>query len=85
MTERRCAGCWQTKDRNEMIRITASGGKVVIKPNSRTFGRSVYLCYNESCINTAFKKNKINKILKVQVPEELKGQLLDELRNGKNK
>lgn len=85
MTERRCAGCWQTKDRNEMIRITKVGGKLVIKPDSKTFGRSVYLCYNETCINTAFKKNKINKILKVQVPDELKGQILDELRNCENK
>ena len=85
MTERRCAGCWQTKDRNEMIRITHVGGRPVVMPNSNTFGRSVYLCYNETCINAAFKKNKINKILKVQVSDELKGQILDELRNGKNK
>lgn len=85
MTERRCAGCWQTKNRNDMIKITASGGKIVIKPDSRTFGRSVYLCYNETCINTAFKKNKINKILKAPIPDELKGQILNELRNSKNK
>ena len=39
----------------------------------------------KTCINAAFKKNKINKILKVQVSDELKGQILDELRNGKNK
>ncbi len=82
MTERRCAGCWQTKDRNEMIRITNTGEVLVIKPDSKTFGRSVYLCYNETCINMAFKKNKINKILKASVPEELKGQLLNELRNS---
>jgi predicted RNA-binding protein YlxR (DUF448 family) len=82
MTERRCAGCWQIKDRKDLIKITNAGGTPVINPNSTTFGRSAYLCYNKSCIEAAFKKNKIEKFLKTSVPSELKGQLLDELRNS---
>ena len=82
MTERRCAGCWQTKDRNDLIKITNSKGTPVINPNSLTFGRSVYLCYNNSCIENAFKKNKLAKFLKTSVPTELKGQLLNELRDN---
>ena len=79
MTERRCAGCWQIKDRKDLIKITNSGGIPVINPNSTTFGRSVYLCYNKSCIEAVFKKKKIEKFFKGSVPAELKGQLLDEL------
>ena len=84
MTDRRCVGCWQVKDRDELIKITSSNvdGTFVIRPNSLTFGRSAYLCYNESCIEAAFKKNKLGKVLKRQVPDELKGQLLNELRNS---
>lgn len=82
MTERRCAGCWQIKDRKDLIKITNAGGTPVINPNSTIFGRSAYLCYNKSCIEAAFKKNKIEKFLKTSVPSELKGQLLDELRNS---
>ena len=82
MTERRCAGCWQIKDRKDLIKITNNAGTPVINPNSLTFGRSVYLCYNKSCIESAFKKSKIEKFLKTAVPNELKGQLLDELRNS---
>ena len=84
MTERRCVSCWQVKDRKELIKITAdnSSGNVVIGPDSLTFGRSAYLCYNEACIETAFKKNKLAKHLKTSIPNELKGQLLDELRNN---
>lgn len=82
MTERRCAGCWQIKDRKDLIKITNAGGTPVINPNSTTFGRSAYLCYNKSCIEAAFKKKKIEKFLKTSVPSELKGQLLDELRNS---
>ncbi len=81
MTERRCIGCWQEKDRQDLIKITADNatGKVVINPNSVTFGRSAYLCYNKSCIEAAFKKNKLSKHLKAPVPSELKGQILNEL------
>ena len=84
MTERRCVSCWQVKDRNDMIKITAdnSTGNVVTNPDSLTFGRSAYLCYNEACIEAAFKKNKLAKHLKTSIPNELKGQLLDELRNN---
>lgn len=84
MINRRCVSCWQIKDRSEMIKVTANNanGNVVINPNSLTFGRSVYLCYNKNCIENAFKKNKLGKHLKAPIPEELKGQLLDELRNS---
>ena len=84
MTDRRCISCWKIKDRDELIKVTANNadGQVIINPDSVTFGRSVYLCYNKTCIETAFKKNKIEKHLKHSIPNELKGQLLDELRNN---
>ena len=68
MTEnkRKCIACGEVKPRSELIKITKEheSGDIVIMPDSKTFGRSVYLCYNEDCINTAFKKSKLNKILK---------------------
>lgn len=84
MTDRRCVSCWQVKNRDDLIKITSDSqsGNVVINPNSVTFGRSVYLCYNKACIEAAFKKNRLEKHLKTSVPNELKGQLLDELRNS---
>ena len=83
MTERRCVSCWQIKDRKDLIKITADHkcDNVIINPDSVTFGRSVYLCYNNACIEKAFKKDKLAKHLKHSIPNELKGQLLDELRN----
>ena len=84
MTDRRCISCWKIKDRDELIKVIANNadGQVIINPDSVTFGRSVYLCYNKTCIETAFKKNKIEKHLNHSIPNELKGQLLDELRNS---
>ena len=80
MTERKCIGCGQIKNREDLVKITRenSHGSIIINPNNKIFGRSVYLCYNKSCIETAFKKNKISKILKASVPEDLKGKILNE-------
>ena len=63
---RKCIACKGIKAREELIKITKEhkSGDVVVQPNSKTFGRSAYLCYNENCINTAFKKNLLGKMLK---------------------
>ena len=75
---RKCITCGELKPREELIKITKEykSGNIVIKPNSKTFGRSVYLCYNENCINIAFKKNKLNKMLKTNTSID-KERLLD--------
>jgi predicted RNA-binding protein YlxR (DUF448 family) len=66
---RKCIGCGELISRDSMIKITKehSTGEVIVNPDSKTFGRSVYLCYNQNCIESAFKKNKINKILKTNI------------------
>lgn len=74
---RKCIGCFKTKNRSELIKITrdSKSGKVFINPNSKIFGRSVYLCYNDFCIENALKKNKLAKFLKAALTEELKEKL----------
>ena len=64
--KRKCVGCGELKSRTELIKITKehSTEDIIIEPNSKTFGRSAYLCYNQECIDMAFKKSKINKVLK---------------------
>ena len=74
--KRKCAVCGELKDRTEMIKITKEhkSGNVVVNPNSLTFGRSAYLCYNQLCINNALKG--LNKALRVKLSkDELKGLL----------
>lgn len=80
MVERKCAGCGKLKNREELIKITKENlhGNVIINHSNKIFGRSVYLCYNNACIETAFKKNRISKVLKASVPEDLKGKLINE-------
>ena len=66
---RKCAGCGELKPKENLIKITKNykDGNIVINPNSKIFGRSAYLCYNQSCIDNAFKKSKLNKFLKTSV------------------
>ena len=73
--QRKCVGCGGLKNRGDMIKITKihSSGELVVNPDSLTFGRSAYLCYNQDCINKALKKNKLNRALKTNA--DLKGIL----------
>ena len=76
---RKCIGCGELKDSSQLIKITNDriNNEVILNPNSKIFGRSVYLCYNKLCIENAFKKNKLQKILKTAISEELKGKLIE--------
>jgi len=84
VTDRKCVGCGTIKDRGELIKITAQNphNDIIVNGGSKIFGRSAYLCYNNTCIENAFKKDRLKKVLKAPVPQELKGKLLDELRNS---
>lgn len=80
MGERKCVACGEYKDTKDLIKITkeSSTGSVILNPDTKIFGRSAYLCYNISCIETAFKKNKLQKALKAPLPEDLKGKIINE-------
>ena len=81
-TLRKCVGCGTFKPREDMIKITKehSTEQVVVNPNSKTFGRSAYLCYNQNCIEQALKKRKINRALKIAANIDLKGLLNGQLK-----
>ena len=81
-TLRKCIGCGALKPREGMIKITKeySTEQVVVNPNSKTFGRSAYLCYNQNCIEQALKKKKINRVLKISTSIDLKGILDGQLK-----
>lgn len=74
---RKCIGCFETKNRDEMIKITREHetGEIFINPNSKIFGRSVYLCYNDTCIENSLRKNKLAKFLKTNLTDEFKEKL----------
>ena len=81
--KRKCIACGEIKPKSELIKITKeySSGDIIVQPDSKIFGRSAYLCYNENCINTAIKKG-VNKLLKTNISrEDLKGLLDGQLKS----
>jgi len=81
--KRKCIACGELKPKSELIKITKehTSGNIVVMPDSKIFGRSAYLCYNENCINTALKKG-VNKLLKTNISrEDLKGLLDGQLKS----
>lgn len=79
--QRKCVACGNYYDRKNMIRITkTANGEIFVNGNSKIFGRSAYICYNETCVEGAFKKNRLQRILRTQIPEDLKGKITDELQ-----
>lgn len=82
--KRRCIGCYQLKNRDEMFRLLVEySSKVIInEPKADDFGRSIYICKNLHCINNAFKKNKINKFAKINISKEQQLQLINRLKKN---
>lgn len=69
---RKCIGCNELKNREELVKITKDfkTGGLFVNPDNFTFGRSVYICKNENCKTNAFKKSRIFKIFKTK-PDDL--------------
>lgn len=55
---RRCIGCMESKDKNQLIRIAWYEGRLTVDPTGRAKGRGVYLCKNSSCREKALKKRR---------------------------
>lgn len=76
---RKCVGCNELLNAGKMIKITRKNGtnEIFINPNPKIFGRSAYLCYNKMCIESALRKNKLEKALRTRITEDIKTKLND--------
>ena len=66
---RKCQGCGKIANREEFIKITKSHttSEIVINPNSKIVGRSLYVCKNKACLDLVFKKKKFEREFKANV------------------
>ena len=71
-TKRKCQGCFEIKNRNELIKITKLENNCLkINPNSKELGRSIYVCKNPDCIKILIKKKKLKTALKYSNMDEI--------------
>ena len=84
---RRCIGCMESKEKNQLIRIAGYEGTVSVDLTGRAKGRGAYLCKgSQSCLNKAYKKKALERSLHMTVTQQQLEQVEAELKalNDKN-
>lgn len=73
---RRCAGCNEQKSKREFVRVIRTPeGEILLDETGKANGRGVYLCPNKSCLQKARKAKRLERNLKVAIPDEIWDQL----------
>ena len=70
--QRTCMGCNDKKDKNKLIRIVKNkDGTVSVDESGKKQGRGAYICNNEECLKKVIKNKRLEKILKINISEEI--------------
>ncbi len=80
MPLRRCAGCNEQKSKKEFVRVIRTPeGEILLDESGKANGRGVYLCPKKSCLQKARKAKRLERNLKVAIPDEIWTQLEEKL------
>ena len=79
---RRCMGCNESKEKNDLIRIVKSKeGVIEVDLTGKKNGRGAYICKNEECLNKVIKSKRIEKVFEQVIDkgvyENLRGVIID--------
>jgi len=77
---RRCVGCMESKEKNQLIRVAGYEGQVSIDPTGKAKGRGVYLCPATQCFEKAQKKKAIGRNLEMELTGEQVTKLFEDLK-----
>ena len=84
--QRTCMGCFQKKDKNELIRIVKNKKEeVFIDKTGKAEGRGIYICNDIKCLEKIIKNNKLEQVLHTGISksiyENLRGVIIDKQEN----
>ena len=79
---RRCVACKKLIDRNQLLRVTRDHEDGVILEGG--MGRSAYICPNETCLEEAWKRKRLQKALRCQVQYSVIKELQKRLNTCKD-
>lgn len=79
---RRCMGCNESKEKNDLLRIVKSKeGIIEIDLTGKKNGRGAYICKSETCLNRVIKSKRLQKSLGKEIDqnvyENLRGVIID--------
>ena len=68
LPQRKCIGCKSSFDKKDLIRIVKSPeGTISLDKTGKKNGRGAYICKNDKCLETAFKKKQLDYAFKEKV------------------
>lgn len=67
-----CAVCRQRMPKEKLTRIAVLDDEIILDDNR---GRGIYICHSEQCIQKGIKNKILNKITKLNIPDEIYEQL----------
>ena len=76
---RRCIGCMESKEKENLIRVTWFEGKLAVDPTGKAKGRGVYICRDADCIAKARKKGAFARSLRVDPGKDNLDSVFEEL------
>ena len=75
--QRKCIVCGESKDKHDLIRIVKNKEEgIILDPTGKKNGRGAYICKNETCINEAKKKRKLEKVFKTEISDDLYEEII---------
>ncbi len=63
---RRCIACRKLLDRKQLLKVTRDHQNGVVLEGG--MGRSAYLCPNEACLEESYRRKRLQKALRCQIP-----------------
>lgn len=80
--QRSCVICRTQKNKSELIRIVKNKQKEVkIDLKGKEDGRGAYICYNKKCLEKEIKSKKIERILNIELNEQILQELSKIIEN----
>ncbi len=77
---RRCTGCYQMKDKKELIRIVRNkDNEFFIDTTAKMSGRGAYICNNLECLEKSFKNKGLERSFKCAVDKNIYSSLIEQL------
>lgn len=70
--QRRCVGCYESKNKLDLIRIVRTPeGDYKIDPSGKLSGRGAYICKNAECLEKAYKGKKLERSFKEKISNDI--------------
>ena len=77
---RQCLGCREMKPKSELIRFVKSPeDEISLDLSGKKQGRGAYLCNDPNCLKRAVKAKALSRVFKMQIPEEIIEDIMNQL------